>query len=103
MNRTRHSRTYPWRRPLRWLWLALALAASGVMVVHMPAGMGAGGSGKARTAMKPAGERRREGKRRKPPLPALPRRPKRAIIPGTPRFRRQAREKFWRAFPRLAA
>ena len=37
MNRTRHSRTYPWRRPLRWLWLALALAASGVMVVHMPA------------------------------------------------------------------
>ena len=26
-----------------------------------------------------------------------------AIIPGTPRFRRQAREKFWRAFPRLAA
>ncbi len=42
MNGTRHSRTYPWRRPLRWLWLALALAASGVMVVHMPAGMGAG-------------------------------------------------------------
>ena len=60
MNRTRHSRTYPWRRPLRWLWLALALAASGVMVVHMPAGMGAGGSGKARTAMKPAGESTRE-------------------------------------------
>ena len=26
MNGTRHSRTYPWRQPFRWLWLVLALA-----------------------------------------------------------------------------
>ena len=38
MNGTRHSRTYPWRRPLRWLWLALALAASGaVSYTHLRA------------------------------------------------------------------
>lgn len=56
MNGTRHSRTYPWRQPLRWLWLALALAASGVMVVKMPAGMGASAPGKSRMTMKPAAE-----------------------------------------------
>lgn len=56
MNGTKHSRTYPWRQPLRWLWLVLALAASGVMVVHMPSGMGAPGAGKPRMSLKPAGE-----------------------------------------------
>ena len=56
MNGNRHSRTYPWRQPFRWLWLVLALAASGVMVVKMPAGMDAAGAGRARMSMKPAGE-----------------------------------------------
>lgn len=56
MNGTRHSRTYPWRQPFRWLWLVLALAASGVMVVKMPAGMDASASGRPRMSMKPAGE-----------------------------------------------
>lgn len=56
MNGNRHSRTYPWRQPFRWLWLVLALAASGVMVVKMPAGMDAPGAGRARMSMKPAGE-----------------------------------------------
>lgn len=56
MNGTKHSRTYPWRQPFRWLWLALALAASGVMVVKMPAGMDAAGSGRPRMPVKPAVE-----------------------------------------------
>lgn len=56
MNGTRHSRTYPWRQPFRWLWLVLALTASGVMVVKMPAGMDASASGRPRMTMKPAGE-----------------------------------------------
>lgn len=56
MNGTRHSRTYPWSQPFRWLWLVLALAASGVMIVKMPAGMDASASGRPRMSMKPAGE-----------------------------------------------
>lgn len=65
MNGNRHSRTYPWRQPFRWLWLVLALAASGVMVVKMPAGMDAAGAGRARMSMKPAGEASAETHREK--------------------------------------
>lgn len=62
MNGTRHSRTYPWRQPFRWLWLVLALAASGVMIVKMPAGMDAAGAAKPRMSMTPAGETHGDGK-----------------------------------------